>query len=88
MVVNKVFLRLFLAKVFEWVSPENVAHKTVGWRLAEAIDLRSMSVYIRQIVNLQTYALEILKCVQLRTETTVNTQELLVHNSSEGKSAE
>jgi hypothetical protein len=35
-----------------------------------------------------TYALEILKCVQLGTETTVNTQELLVHNSSEGKSAE
>lgn len=26
--------------------------------------------------------------MQLRTETTVNTQELLVHNSSEGKSAE
>jgi hypothetical protein len=37
---------------------------------------------------MQTYALEILKCVQLGTETTVNTQELLVHNSSEGKSAE
>jgi hypothetical protein len=35
-----------------------------------------------------TYALEILKCVQFGTETTVNTQELLVHNSSEGKSAE
>jgi hypothetical protein len=88
MVVNKVFLRLFLTKVFERVSPENVAHKTVGWRLAEAVDLRSMSVNIKQIMSLLTYALEILKCVQLGTETTVNTQELLVHNSSEGKSAE
>jgi hypothetical protein len=37
---------------------------------------------------MKTYALEILKCVQLGTETTVDTQELLVHNSSEGKSAE
>ena len=38
--------------------------------------------------HIKTYALEILECVQLGTETTVNTQELLVHNSSEGKSAE
>ena len=37
---------------------------------------------------MKTYALKILKCVQLGTETTVDTQELLVHNSSEGKSAE
>jgi hypothetical protein len=88
MVVNKVLLRLFLAKVFKRVGPENIAHETVGRRLAETVDLQSMSVYIRQVVKLQTYALEILKCVQLGTETTVDTQELLVHNSSEGKSAE
>lgn len=36
---------------------------------------------------MKTYALEILKCVQLGTETTMDTQELLVHNSSKGKSA-
>jgi len=37
---------------------------------------------------MRTYALEILKCVQFGTETTVDTQKLLVHNSSKGKSAE
>lgn len=39
MVVNKVFLCLFLSKVLKRVGPENVAHKTVGGGLAEAIDL-------------------------------------------------
>ena len=37
---------------------------------------------------MKTYALKILECVQLGTETTVDTQELLVHNSSERKSTE
>lgn len=44
MVVYKVFLRLFLTKVFKRVGPENVAHKTVGGRLAEAINLDRMLV--------------------------------------------
>ena len=39
MVVNKVFLRLFLTKVFKRIGPENVAHKTMGRRFAEAVNL-------------------------------------------------
>lgn len=35
-----------------------------------------------------TYALEILKCVQLGTETTVNAQKLLVHDGRKRQSAE
>ena len=41
MVVDKVFLRLFLTKVLERVGPEDVAHKTVGRRLAEAVNLQA-----------------------------------------------
>ena len=40
MVVNKVFLRLFLTKVFKRIGPENVAHKTMGRRFAEAVNLK------------------------------------------------
>jgi hypothetical protein len=44
MVVDEVFLRLFLTKVFKRIGPENVAHETMGRGLAESVDLRSMSV--------------------------------------------
>ena len=40
-VVDEVFASLFLAKLFEWVGPENVAHKPVSGRLAESINLSS-----------------------------------------------
>lgn len=51
MVVNKVFLCLFLTKVLKRVGPENVAHKTVGRGLAEAVDLGSMSVQAKAVRN-------------------------------------
>ena len=51
MVVNKVFLCLFLSKVLKRVGPENVAHKTVGRGLAEAIDLGSVSVQAKAVRN-------------------------------------
>jgi DNA recombination-dependent growth factor C len=35
-----------------------------------------------------TYALQIVQSVQLGTQSTVNTQKLLVHNSGQGKGAE
>jgi DNA recombination-dependent growth factor C len=35
-----------------------------------------------------TYALQIVQSVQLRAQSTVNTQKLLVHNSGQGKGAE
>jgi hypothetical protein len=35
-----------------------------------------------------TYALQVVQCVQLRAQSTVYTQELLVHDSSEGQCAE
>lgn len=53
MVVDKVFLRLFLTKVLERVSPENVAHETVGRGFAEAIDLHSRLVKNRAMEDQQ-----------------------------------
>jgi hypothetical protein len=44
MVVNKVFLRLLLTKVFKRIGPENVAHETMGRGLAESVDLKSILV--------------------------------------------
>lgn len=44
MVVDKVFLRLLLTKVLKGVGPEDVAHKTMGRGLAEAVDLQSILV--------------------------------------------
>lgn len=35
-----------------------------------------------------TYALQVLECVELRAQSSVYTQELLVHDSGEGKRAE
>jgi hypothetical protein len=35
-----------------------------------------------------TYALQVVQSVQLRAQSTVNTQKLLVHNSGQGKGAE
>ena len=43
MVVNEVFSCLFLSELFQWICPENVAHKTVGGRFAEAIDLNELA---------------------------------------------
>lgn len=51
MVVNKVFLCLFLSKVLKRVGPENVAHKAVSRGLAEAVDLSSMSVQAKAVRN-------------------------------------
>jgi hypothetical protein len=47
MVVNKVFLRLLLTKVFKRIGPENVAHETMGRGLAESVDLKSILVKTR-----------------------------------------
>jgi len=44
MVVDKVFLRLLLTKVFKRVGPEDIAHKTVGRRLTETVNLQRMLV--------------------------------------------
>lgn len=37
MVVDKHFIRPFLAKVLEWISPEEIAHQPMGRGLAETI---------------------------------------------------
>lgn len=51
MVVNKVFLCLFLSKVLKRVGPENVAHKAVSRGLAETVDLGSVSVQAKAVRN-------------------------------------
>ena len=38
--------------------------------------------------KVETNAFEVFKCVQLRTETAMNAEELLVHHSGEGQGAE
>lgn len=39
MVVHKAFVVLLVAKLFERVGPEDVAHQSVRRRLAETVDL-------------------------------------------------
>jgi hypothetical protein len=37
--MNEEIARLFLAKFFERVGPKDIAHESMGWRLAETINL-------------------------------------------------
>jgi hypothetical protein len=44
MVVDEEVVRLLLAKLFQRVSPENVAHQAVGRGLSESVNLRTVSI--------------------------------------------
>jgi hypothetical protein len=85
-VVNEEFAGFLLAELFQWICPENVAHKPVGRRLTEAIDLRGVSIF-PVMLPVVTYALEIIQCMQLGAQTAMNAKELLVHNGSERQRA-
>jgi hypothetical protein len=43
MVVQEVVAGLFLAKVFKGIGPEDVAHETLGGRLAETVNLGNVN---------------------------------------------
>lgn len=47
MVVDEVFGGLFLAKFFERICPKNVAHQSMGGRLAETINLGKLALFLR-----------------------------------------
>jgi hypothetical protein len=88
MVVDEEFLRLFLAKLFQWISPKDIAHKAMSRRFSEAIDLR-VSVGGLALPDWPiTYRLEVLKGVQLWAQAAMNAEKLLVHDCSKRKSAE
>jgi hypothetical protein len=42
-IVYKELLRFLLSELFQRVRPENVAHEAVGWRLAKAVNLETVS---------------------------------------------
>jgi hypothetical protein len=44
MVVNKEVVSLFLSEFLERVSPEDVAHEAMGWRLPETVNLQRSAV--------------------------------------------
>ena len=43
-VVHEVLGCLLLAELFEWVGPEDVAHESLGWWLAETVDLEFVNI--------------------------------------------
>lgn len=49
---------------------------------------RKRLIWHQQHVEKLTYRAQVIQCVQLRAETAVDAQELLVHHSCEGKVAE
>ena len=42
-VVHEILGCLLLSKLLEWIGPEDVAHKSLGWWFAEAVDLGFVS---------------------------------------------
>ena len=77
----------FLPKLLEGICPENIAHQAMRWWLPEAINLlKSASLLASSIAF--AYILEVVQCVEVRTETTVYAKELLVHDGSQGQGAE
>jgi hypothetical protein len=85
-VVDEEIVRLLLSKFFERVSPEDVAHQAVRRWLAKTIDLHQSAVS-RDHVML-TYALQVIEGMELRAQTTVYAEELLVHDGSQRQCAE
>ena len=86
-VVDKIFLRLLLTKVFQRIRPQYIAHEPMGRWFSKSVDLRDVS--IMQDVSLKcTYALDILQGMQFRTQTAMNAEELLVHDSGKRERAE
>lgn len=86
MVVHEEIVSLLLSKLFERVGPEDVAHQAVcGW-FAEAVNLRRLAIFCHRARL--TYAFQVVKSVELRAQTTVYTQELLVHDCGQGQRAE
>jgi hypothetical protein len=39
MIVDVEFSGFFLAKLFQWICPQDIAHEAVGWGFSESIDL-------------------------------------------------
>lgn len=93
MIVQEIIASLFLAEIFEGIGPQDVTHEALGGRFSEAINLQqllakyydsSMMVSCLEI----PYVSDVIESVEFRTETTMNTQELLVHDCSQGQAAE
>ena len=89
MVVNEEIVRLFLSKLFERISPQDIAHETVGRRLAEPINLNNVSHPSKCLTLGQTaYTLEVFQSVKLWAQSTMYTQELFVHDRCERQCTE
>lgn len=85
MIVNEQLGRLFRPKLFERISPENVTHQAMRGRFAESVDLRTGRVshpYTSSISagRMGAHRTKIIDRVELGRQTTMNAQELLVHD--------
>lgn len=81
MVVNEEIRSSLLSEFFQRVGPENIAHQAVSGGLAETVNLyRGQSRIATNIRNSLAYTSKIIQGLELRTQSTVNAQELLVHN--------
>lgn len=98
MVVHKAFVVLLVAKLFERVGPQDVAHQSVRRRLAETVDLefgggRGVPNELKQLETArgrggQTHGAQVVEGVEFGRQAAVDAQELLVHDSCERQSAE
>lgn len=90
MVMDEAFVCLFRAKVFQRVSPEQIAHKPVCWWLPEAIDLPCITRFRHcqcTNPNTRTYVSQVVQRLQLGRETAMDAEKLLVHDGAQGKGA-
>ena len=84
--MTEVLRGLLVPEVLPGVGPEDVAHGTVGWRLLEPVQLRQNHFVMTFTRN--SHLPDIIQAVELWTETSVNTQELFVHQRRQGKTIE
>lgn len=85
-VVDEILSCLLLAKLFQRVSPQNVAHKAMGRRLLEAVNLSKSAVKSKQGFTI-SYTFEVLECVQLGAQAPMYAEKLLVHDRGQWQGA-
>ena len=90
MIMHEALRSLLLPKVLHRIGPKNVAHETRRWWLTEPIQLRKareLWVITANIVE-TTYVPNVVQGVKLGGKSSMDAEELLVHDGSEGKCAE
>jgi hypothetical protein len=87
-IVEKTFVRLFCAKVFDGISPKNITHQSVGGRFAESIKLSVIRPNCTRSGELRAYFTDIIKGIQFWRKAAMYAEKLLVHNCRQRKGTE